>query len=114
MKFEIDKDSRGQFVWRLKAANGRIIANGESYTQKQKCEYAIALVKASRLDQFWVYQDKSNLWRWRFKADNGEIVAHSSESYYNQADCESAARMVYGANSNTPVIDLTVAAAGRW
>jgi uncharacterized protein len=46
MKFEIYTSS-GQYRWRLKASNGQIIASGESYTSKQNCLNAIALVKAS-------------------------------------------------------------------
>jgi uncharacterized protein YegP (UPF0339 family) len=33
-KFELYKDSRGQFRFRLNAGNGEIIATGESYTSK--------------------------------------------------------------------------------
>ena len=31
-KFEVYKDKKGEFRFRLKAANGEIIATGESYT----------------------------------------------------------------------------------
>jgi uncharacterized protein YegP (UPF0339 family) len=113
MRFQIFNDSRGGYSWRLKAANGLIIANGESYTAKANCEAAIALVKAARLEQFTVYVDARNEWRWRLKATNGEIIAQSSESYRNRSDCENAARIVYGVNSATPVDDLTVATVRR-
>lgn len=46
MKFEIYK-SGTQFRWRLKAANGEIIAQGESYTTKANCQAAIDLVKSA-------------------------------------------------------------------
>lgn len=48
MTFEIDKDRVGQFIWRLKGANGEIVAHGESYYTKAACERAIALVQSSR------------------------------------------------------------------
>lgn len=44
MKFEMYKDSNGQFRWRLKAGNGEIIASGEAYTSKTNCQNAVGLV----------------------------------------------------------------------
>lgn len=44
MKFEMYKDPRGQFRWRLKAANGEIIAQGESYVNKIDCQKAVGMV----------------------------------------------------------------------
>lgn len=46
MKFEIYK-SGAEYRWRLKAANGEIIAHGESYTTKANCQSAIDLVKST-------------------------------------------------------------------
>ncbi|MCD0218109.1 DUF1508 domain-containing protein, partial [Enterobacter hormaechei subsp. steigerwaltii] len=34
MYFEIYKDAKGEYRWRLKAANHEIIAQGEGYTSK--------------------------------------------------------------------------------
>ncbi|TGL33419.1 YegP family protein [Leptospira perdikensis] len=44
-KFEIYKDKAGEFRFRLKAANGEIIASSEGYASKQSCENGIASVK---------------------------------------------------------------------
>lgn len=45
--FEIYKDKSGQFRWRLKAANGKIIADsGEGYVAKSDCQHGIELVKS--------------------------------------------------------------------
>lgn len=42
LTFELYRDTRRQFRWRLKAANGRIIAvSGENYTTKANCRAAI-------------------------------------------------------------------------
>jgi len=47
MHFEIDKNSQGQWIWRLRANNGRIVAvSGESYHNRVDCENGINLVKA--------------------------------------------------------------------
>jgi uncharacterized protein YegP (UPF0339 family) len=45
-KFELYKDSAGEYRWRLKAANGEIVAiSSEGYTFKQSCVSAIELVQ---------------------------------------------------------------------
>jgi len=46
MKFVIYKDSAKNYRWRLKAANGYIVADSaEGYTTKANCQNGIALVK---------------------------------------------------------------------
>jgi hypothetical protein len=44
-KFEVYKDAKGEFRFRLKAANGEIIASGEGYTTKAACLNGIESVK---------------------------------------------------------------------
>jgi uncharacterized protein YegP (UPF0339 family) len=45
-KFEVYKDNAGEFRWRLKAANGEIVAtSSEGYTYKQSCLKGIELVQ---------------------------------------------------------------------
>lgn len=45
-KFEIYKDHRGEFRFRLKAPNGEIIAvSGEGFTSKQSCQKSIEAVR---------------------------------------------------------------------
>lgn len=44
-KFEIYEDAGGKWRWRLKAANGSIIADsGQGYARKEDCDAGIALV----------------------------------------------------------------------
>lgn len=46
MYFEIYKDARNEFRWRLKAGNHQIIATGgEGYSSKQACQKRIEAVK---------------------------------------------------------------------
>jgi len=46
LKFEVYKDSRGGFRWRLKAGNGKVVAtSGEGYNAKADCRNSIALIK---------------------------------------------------------------------
>jgi uncharacterized protein YegP (UPF0339 family) len=44
-KFEIYKDKKGQFRWRLLANNNQVIATGEGYTTKASCKNGIESVK---------------------------------------------------------------------
>lgn len=46
LKFEVYRDSRDAFRWRLKAANGRIMAtSSEGYTAKANCRSAIETIQ---------------------------------------------------------------------
>jgi uncharacterized protein YegP (UPF0339 family) len=48
MTFVIYRDVRGEFRWRLFAANNRIIADsGEGYVNKLDCQNGISLVQGS-------------------------------------------------------------------
>lgn len=44
-KFEIYKDRKGEFRWRLRAGNNEVIATGEGYTTKAACQNGIESVK---------------------------------------------------------------------
>jgi uncharacterized protein YegP (UPF0339 family) len=44
-KFEIYKDKKGEFRWRLRADNNQIIATGEGYSSKANCKNGIESVK---------------------------------------------------------------------
>ena len=48
MKYNVYRDYLNQWRWRLKAANGKIIADsGEGYVNYGDCIHAIGLVKSS-------------------------------------------------------------------
>ena len=45
-KFEVYPDKSGQWRWRFRANNGRIVADsGEGYANKSDCENGIKVVK---------------------------------------------------------------------
>jgi uncharacterized protein YegP (UPF0339 family) len=44
-KFEIYKDATEKFRFRLKAANGEVIASGEAYESKDGCKNGIESIK---------------------------------------------------------------------
>lgn len=46
MEFELYHDEKGEFRWRLRASNGRIIAAcGEGYRNKQDCLNELLMIK---------------------------------------------------------------------
>jgi uncharacterized protein YegP (UPF0339 family) len=48
MTYYYYKDAKGEWRWRLKATNGRILADsGEGYKNQQDCKDAIDRIKAS-------------------------------------------------------------------
>ena len=49
-KFEIYKDKKGEFRFRLKAKNGQIIATGEGYKELKSCKNGIASIKKNAPD----------------------------------------------------------------
>lgn len=49
-KFEVYKDKKGEFRFRLKAKNGQIIATGEGYSKLDGCLKGIASVQKNAKD----------------------------------------------------------------
>jgi uncharacterized protein YegP (UPF0339 family) len=49
-KFEVYQDKKGAYRFRLKAANGQIIATGQSYKSKESCLHGIESVKKNAAD----------------------------------------------------------------
>lgn len=49
-KFELYKDKRGEFRFRLKAGNGQVIATGEGYTTKKACLNGIDSIRKNAPD----------------------------------------------------------------
>ncbi len=48
MRFEIYKDHKAEWRWRLRAQNGNVLADsGESYKRREDCEHGISLIKGS-------------------------------------------------------------------
>ncbi len=50
MRFELYRDAAGEWRWRLRAANGGVVADSaEGYARREDCEHGIALVKGSQI-----------------------------------------------------------------
>ena len=55
MIFEIYKDIAGEFRWRLKAANGQIIAcSGEGYKSERSCVHGANVVRSADTENSYI------------------------------------------------------------
>jgi uncharacterized protein YegP (UPF0339 family) len=116
MHFEIYTAKNGQYAWRLRAGNGKIVADGgETYKRKADCEGALELFRQlaptapvnDRVEnpdrgrvgtgaEFELYRsEKDGDYYWRFQqGGNNEILADGSEGYSSKAGCEAAIERV--------------------
>ncbi|HMC66419.1 MAG TPA: DUF1508 domain-containing protein [Gemmataceae bacterium] len=98
MLFEIYKDQAGEYRWRLKAANGKIIAvPADAYKSKSAAKEAVENIRKNANSPKWkveYYQDKQGEFRWRLKAANGALMARSSEGYSGKSEAEKALDLV--------------------
>ena len=86
-KFQLYKDNRGEYRFRLLAVNGQnILHSSEGYTTKQNCQNAISSVKLNaRNDHRYLRKNAVNQqFYFTFHATNGKVLAMSemcSSSY---------------------------------
>ena len=81
-KFEIYTDKRGEFRFRLKAGNGKIILASEGYKSKASCINGIESVRVNSQDdvKFERLESKNGLAYFNLKATNGQVIG-TSEMY---------------------------------
>lgn len=111
-KFEVYTDKKGEFRFRLKAANGEPIGSSEGYASKAGCTNGVEAVRKhsakaeivsegeGKCPKFEVYADKKGDFRFRLLASNGEPIL-ASESYKAKssavAGCEAVKKAVAAA-----------------
>ena len=85
-KFEIFKDKRGEFRFRLKAGNGEPILASEGYKAKVSCHNGIESVKKNSLEdrRFERNETKSGKFSFNLKAGNSQVIG-TSQSYESTA-----------------------------
>lgn len=81
-KFEIYKDKRGEFRFRLKAGNGQNILASEGYTAKVGCTNGIKSVRKNATDdsRFERLESKNGSPYFNLKAGNNQVIG-TSEMY---------------------------------
>jgi len=103
-EFEVYEDNRGDHRWRLRHANGEIIADsGEGYASAHGAKEAVERVseyapEADVLDvgdaAFEIYEDAGEEWRWRLRHRNGNVLGDSGEGYRDRSDATAAVTRV--------------------
>jgi uncharacterized protein YegP (UPF0339 family) len=111
LKFEVTRDAAKEFRWRLKAANGKILAtSGQGYKAKADCMNGIKRIQKdvdSGKLKFELYKDKAMEFRWRLKAANGQIIGASSDGYKAERDADHAIELIKKGAARATVEDLS-------
>lgn len=108
-KFELFKDTKGEYRFRLRARNGEMVLHSsEGYTTKQGCQQGIASVKINAPYDGRYDRRTANSGQYYFvlKAANGEVLG-ISEMYQTIANRENGIAAVKRDAPNAPVEDVT-------
>lgn len=104
-KFEVKKTKNGQFHFVLKASNGQVILQSETYTRKANCKNGIAsVIKNAVLDKAYdVHPKYFNL----KSVANGQVVA-TSEQYNSTTARDNGIASVKKNAPTAELVDLTL------
>lgn len=107
-KFEIYKDKRGEYRFRLKASNGQNILASEGYKSKSSCTNGIQSVMKNAVDdsRYERKDTKSGKFSFNLKAGNNQIIG-TSQSYESAAACSKGIASVKKAAPGAKVDDQT-------
>ncbi|MFZ0487917.1 MAG: YegP family protein [Arenicellales bacterium] len=106
-KFELYKDKKGEFRFRLKATNGQVILSSEGYKSKVSAKKGIASVqKNSQKESRFLKKDSKGKFMFNLIATNGQVVG-TSERYDTERACDNGIRSVNRNASAAQVVDLT-------
>ncbi len=107
-KFEIYKDKKGEFRFRLKAGNGQNILASEGYAAKSGCNNGIASVRKnatddSRFDRLTTSNGKPYF---NLKAGNNQVIG-TSEMYSSTSAMENGINSVKTNAPKATIEDLS-------
>ena len=107
-KFELYKDKRGEFRFRLKAGNGQIILASEGYKQKASAANGIDSVRrnAATDKRYERKLTKSEQHMFNLKALNGQVIG-TSEQYTTEAARENGINSVMKHAPEATLVDQT-------
>lgn len=106
-KFEIYKDKKGEFRFRLKASNGQTILASEGYSSKSSCTNGINSVRTNsqNASKFERLESKSGKPYFNLKAANGQVIG-SSQMYSSASGMENGISSVSKNSPNAEVEEL--------
>jgi uncharacterized protein len=109
LSFEIYQDAAKEFRWRLKDADGKVLATaGQGYKAKASATKGVKRLQSEANGKltFEIYEDKAKAFRWRAQSANGQVVAASASGYKEKADCEKVLDVIKKGVSKAPVKEL--------
>ena len=106
-KFEIYKDNKEEFRFRLKADNGQIVLSSEGYKTKVGCENGILSVRmnSQNPDSYESLKTKHLNFYFNLKASNGKIIG-TSETYLKFGGMEYGIAVIVKIAPKAVIIDL--------
>jgi len=106
-KFEIYKDKKGEFRFRLKAGNGQTILASEGYAAKSGCNNGIESVKKNAPDdsKYERLESKSGKPYFNLKAGNSQVIG-TSEMYSSTSAMENGIESVKKNAPSASIEDL--------
>ena len=94
-KFQIYRDKKGEYRFRLKASNGECILASEGYKALSGCKNGIASVQKNATDdkRFLRKESKNGKFMFNLRAGNNQVIG-TSEMYNTSAACENGIKSV--------------------
>lgn len=107
-KFEVYKDKRGEFRFRLKASNGQIILASEGYKAKASVMNGVKSVRNNSVSdvRYERKTTKNGQFRFNLKATNGQVIG-TSESYKTEKSRENGVQSVMKNAPDAKLVDET-------
>ena len=107
-KFEIFKDRRGEFRFRLRASNGEIVLASEGYRSKAGAINGAASVKKNSRTEKCFEKKSASSGKYRFimKARNYQVIG-TSQSYPGEAARDKGIKAIARAAVGAKTVDLT-------
>lgn len=107
-KFEIYKDKKGEFRFRLKAANGQNILSSEGYGKKASCLNGIESVRknSQNPDRFEKKTTAAGNYTFCLNATNGQVIG-TSQTYKSSSGCSNGMKSVANSAPGASVDDQT-------
>ena len=108
--FEIYKDNKGEFRFRLKASNGKTLLASEGYKSRTSCMNGIVSVQKNgpNPDRYHGKQAKNGKYHFALKAANHQVIG-TSQLYDSETSMTAGITSVQNHAATAKVEDLTKA-----
>ncbi|ENO90359.1 YegP family protein [Thauera linaloolentis] len=106
VKFEITKNEKGEFYFKLLNADGKTLLRSEGYNAKASCTNGVESVRKNAVDEKRYEPKTASDGRpyFNLKASNGQIIG-TSPMFADAAACEAAIAATKADAADAPVDD---------